>query len=191
MRASKASRRPRSYSTASGSRCPYVLSICCTLVPIRRASAKSDTPAAIENDAYVCRRAYGGRCSTCRSARTGRRADRLMDVSYLPNRLWSLHLHTEAEVAKRLLPERDDLLDERDALRGESEGLRVKMGELSAELVRSKRAARPDFVELAQVALSKYGRHGIDCHQVFNAGPWGRGSSCDCGLEAAFRELAT
>src|SRR5512133_2753610 len=62
-RASNASSSPRSYSTASGSRWPYVVSICWTLVPIRRASANRLMPAAIENDAYGGRKAYGGRWS--------------------------------------------------------------------------------------------------------------------------------
>src|SRR4051794_20888334 len=92
-----------------------------------------------------------------------------MDASALPNLLWDKHLHTASEVAKRLLAERDELLDERDTLQGEAASLRVKMGELSAELVRSKRGARPGFAERAQEALGRYGKHRFDCNLVFNA----------------------
>jgi hypothetical protein len=90
-----------------------------------------------------------------------------MDASYLPNLLWDKHLHTASEVAKRLLAGRDELLDERDSLHCETASLRVKLGELSAELVRSTRGSRPGFAERAQEALGRYGQHRSDCNLVF------------------------
>jgi hypothetical protein len=45
----KASMEARVRSSASGSRCAYVLSIWSTLVPMKRASSNSGTPAAIAN----------------------------------------------------------------------------------------------------------------------------------------------
>jgi hypothetical protein len=55
--ATNASIADRVRSIASGSRCPYVRSICSADVPMKRASSKSETPAAIENAAKVCRSA--------------------------------------------------------------------------------------------------------------------------------------
>ena len=49
-----------------------MLSICSTLVPMNRASSNSDTPAAIANDAYVWRSAYGRAVSESCSAHGGR-----------------------------------------------------------------------------------------------------------------------
>src|SRR4051794_31059387 len=113
-----------------------------------------------------------------------------MDATYLPNYLWANDHHTASEVAKRLLGERDELLDERDSLRDEAAALRVKVGELSSELVRSKRGARPGFAERAQEALGRYGQHRSDCNLVFNAERLNvEGAPCDCGLEAVMRNL--
>ncbi len=52
-----ASRAVRVRSSESGSRCPYVLSIWSTEVPMNQANSNSDTPAAIDNDANVWRSA--------------------------------------------------------------------------------------------------------------------------------------
>lgn len=50
-------------SSESGSKWPYVRSICSTDVPISRESSKRPIHAAIAKEANVCRGAYGGRCS--------------------------------------------------------------------------------------------------------------------------------
>jgi hypothetical protein len=57
-RCPNASSAVRARSIESGRRCPYVRSICSTLVPMKRASSNRPMPAAIDQAANVCRKAW-------------------------------------------------------------------------------------------------------------------------------------